>query len=77
MAKTDFQNWNNSYLQEYLAHKFISKTRNKEVLIKNAYGAYCLNLLDGQQGKMKNYEEKLILEKDLVTLPDAVIPHNG
>ena len=26
---------------------------------------------------MKNYEEKLILEKDLVTLPDAVIPHNG
>ena len=77
MAKTDFQNWNNSYLQEYLADRFISKTRNKEVLIKNAYGAYCLNLLDGQQGKMKNYEEKLILEKDLVTLPDAVIPQDG
>ena len=47
------------------------------MLIKNAYGAYCLNLLDGQQGKMKNYKEKLILEKDLVTLPDAVIPQDG
>ena len=33
--------------------------------------------LEGQQGKMKNYKEKLILEKDLVTLPDAVIPQDG
>ena len=33
--------------------------------------------LEGRQGKMKNYEEKLILEKDLVTLPDAVIPQDG
>ena len=45
MAKTDFQNWNNSHLQEYLPDRSINKTRNKEVLIKNAYGAYCLNLL--------------------------------
>ena len=26
---------------------------------------------------MKNYEEKPILGKDLVTLPDAVIPQDG
>ena len=40
MTEADFQNWKNSYLQEYLADRSIKKTGNKDVLVKNAYGAY-------------------------------------
>ena len=44
MTEADFQNWKNSYLQEYLADRSINKSGNKDVLIKNAYGAFRLNL---------------------------------
>ena len=44
MTEADFQKWKNSYLQEYLADRSINKTGNKDVLVKSAYGAYCLNL---------------------------------
>ena len=84
MTEADFQNWKNSYLQEYLANRSINKTGNKDVLVKNAYRAYCLNLpvtaigyLEEQEEIKKNYKEKLILENGLVTLPDPVILQDG
>ena len=83
MTEADFQKWKNSYLQEYLADRSIKKTGNKDVLVKNAYGAYCLNLpvsatdLEEQEEIKKNYKEKLILENGLVTLPDPVTLQDG
>ena len=84
MTEADFQKWKNSYLQEYLADRSISKTGNKDVLVKNAYGAYCLNLpvtatdyLEEQEETKKNYKEKLLLENGLVTLPDLVTLLDG
>ena len=84
MTEADFQNWKNSYLQEYLADRSINKTGNKDVLVKNGYGAYCLNLpvtatdyLEEQEEIKKNYKEKLILENGLVTLPDPVTLQDG
>ena len=83
MTEADFQNWKNSYLQEYLADRSI-KTGNKDVLVKNAYGAFCLNVpvtatdyLEEQEEIKKNYKEKLILENGLVTLPDPVTLQDG
>ena len=83
MTEADFQNWKNSYLREYLADRSI-KTGNKDVLVKNAYGAYCLNVtltatdyLEEQEEIKKNYKEKLILENGLVTLPDPVTLQDG
>ena len=67
MTEADFQNWKISYLEEYLADRSINKTGNKGVLVKNTYGAYCLNLpvtttdyLEEQEEIKKNYEEKLM-----------------
>ena len=84
MTEADFQNWKNSYLQEYLADRSINKIGNKDVLIKNAYGAYCLNLpvtatdyLEEQEEIKKNYKEKNIFENGLVTLPDPVTLQDG
>ena len=79
MTEADFQKWKNSNLQGYLAERSFNKTGNKDVLVKNAYGAYCLNLpvtttdyLEEQEEIKKNYKEKLILENGLVTLLDPV-----
>ena len=54
------------------------------MLVKSAYGAYCLNLpvtatdyLEEQEEIMKNYKEKLILENGLVTLPDPLTLQDG
>ena len=84
MTEADFQNWKISYLQEYLADRSINKFGNKDVLVKNAYGAYCLNLpvtateyLEEQEEIKKNYKEKLILENGLVILPDPVTLQDG
>ena len=33
MAKVDFQNWKNLYLQEYLADRSNNQTENKDVLV--------------------------------------------
>ena len=74
MTEADFQNWKNSYLQEYLADRSINKPGNKDVLVKNACGVYYLNLpvaavdyLEEQEEIKKNYKVKLILENSLVT----------
>ena len=74
----------NSYLQEYLADRSINKTGNKDLLVKNAYGAYCINLpvastgyLEEQEEIEKNYKEKLISENALVALPDPVTLQDG
>ena len=54
------------------------------MLLKNAYGAYCLNLqvtatdyLEEQEEIKKNYKEKLILENGLVILLDPVTLQDG
>ena len=44
MAEADFQNFKISYIQEYLANRSINNTGNKDVLVKNAHGEYCLDL---------------------------------
>ena len=45
MTEAHFQNWKISNLQEYLpGRRSINKSRKKDVLVKNAYGTYCLNL---------------------------------
>ena len=75
MTEEDFQNWKNLYLQEYLADRSINKTGNKDVLAKNAYGAYCY--LEEQEEIEKNCKENLILENGLVTLPDPVTLQDG
>ena len=84
MTKADFQNWKNSYLQEYLAGRSINKTGNKDMLVKNAFGTYYLSLLvtatdylEEQEEIKKNYKEKPILEIGLVTLPDPVTLQDG
>ena len=84
MTEADLQNWKISYLQEYLADRSVNKTGNKEVLVKNAYGASCLNLpvtaseyLEEQEEIKKNYKQKLILENGLVILPDPVTLQDG
>ena len=84
MTEVDLQKSTNSHLQVYLANRSINKTGNKDVLVKNAYGAYCLNLpviatehLEEKEEIEKNYKEKLILENGLVTLPDPVTLQDG
>ena len=85
MTETDFQNWKISYLQQYLpGRRSVNKGGNKDVLVKNAYGAYCLNLpvtatdyLEEQEEIKKNYKEKLIFENGLITLPDPVTLQDG
>ena len=54
-----------------MADRFINKTGNKDVLAKNAYGAYCY--LEEQEEIKKNCKENLIL----VTLPDPVTLEDG
>ena len=44
MTQADFQKWKNSNLQEYSADRSFNKTGNKDVLVKNAYGTYRLNV---------------------------------
>ena len=58
-----------------MADRFINKTGNKDVLAKNAYGAYCY--LEEQEEIKKNCKENLILENGLVTLPDPVTLEDG
>ena len=84
MTKANFQNWWNSYLHEYLPDRSINKTGNKDVLVKNVYGAYCLNLpvtvtdyLEKLEEIKKNYKEKLISENGLVTLPYQITLQDG
>ena len=84
MSEADFQNWKILYLQEHLVGRSINQTANKDVLVKNTYGAYCLNLpvtatdfLEEQEEIKKNYKEKLILENGLVTLPDQSLKKIG
>ena len=54
------------------------------MLVKDAYGAYFLNLpvtttdyLEEQEEIKKTYKEKLTLENGLVTLPDPVTLRDG
>ena len=53
----------------------INNTGNKDVLAKNAYGAYCY--LKEQEEIKKNCKQNLILENGLVTLPDPVTLQDG
>ena len=84
ITKADFQNWKNSNLQEYFANRSINKTGNKSVLVKTAYGVYCLNLpviateyLEEQGEIKKKYREKFIFEKGLDNLPDTITLQDG
>ena len=77
LTKNDFKDWKVHELQDFLAARCVNKTGNKEKLVKNAYGAYKLDLpvenTDPQEelDEIKNdFKKKLILENGKITLPN-------
>ena len=77
MTRKDFTSWNLSHLQEFLAGRGINKTGNKDTLVTNAYNAYKMNLdisatdcIEEKNEVELNLQSKLVLENELVSLPD-------
>ena len=77
MTRKDFTRWNLSHLQQFLAGRGINKTGNKDTLVTNAYNAYTMNLdtsatdcIEEKNEVELNLQSKLVLENELVSLPD-------
>ena len=75
MTREDFSSWKIPYLEEFLASRGINRTGTKEMLVRNCFSAYELelqetitDLLQEQNEVMKNHLDKLVIGK--ISLPD-------
>ena len=75
MKREDFSSWKIPYLEEFLASRGINRTGTKEMLVRNCFSAYELeleetitDLLQEQNEVMKNHLDKLVIGK--ISLPD-------
>ena len=75
MTREDFSTWKIPYLEEFLASRGINRTGTKEMLVRNCFSAYELelqetitDLLQEQNEVMKNHLDKLVIGK--ISLPD-------
>lgn len=80
----EFMKWNMHKLQDFLGDRGINRTGNKQTLVRNALGAYNMNLpitetdvkeeLDEVKNDTKN---KLFVEGGMIQLPDPLKLING
>ena len=75
MKREDFSSWKIPYLEEFLASRGINRTGTKEMLVRNCFSAYELelqetitDLLQEQNEVIKNHLDKLVIGK--ISLPD-------
>ena len=75
MTREDFSTCKIPYLEEFLASRGINRTGTKEMLVRNCFSAYELeleetitDLLQEQNEVMKNHLDKLVIGK--ISLPD-------
>ena len=75
MTREEFSTCKIPYLEEFLASRGINRTGTKEMLVRNCFSAYELelqetitDLLQEQNEVMKNHLDKLVIGK--ISLPD-------